>query len=389
MNGTAKQPGIIPIAIFDAFDAVEKFPHRIFLFRVCYLEVYKEQVKDLLNPDPTAAAAIKIQYDETAQKSVIRGVKEQVVMSAVQVMSLLQAGEMYRHVGATSMNELSSRAHTVFRLIIESKDANGGPNAPVRSSTLNLIDLAGSENARMAGSSGERALEAKTINQSLLTLSMIIQRLSEMSDRKQAVHLPYRDSKLTRILEEPLSGNAFVAIICTISPSDRCVEESTNTLRFASRAKKVTLSAQVNESGSFMMIQQYETEINNLKKKIAEMESRLNRNTPVSREMEEAVMDDREERDSILRMIEEMNRYIIKADGQMRDERSAIDDRVHGWKRGSSPHHGVHEGGGGINMGSREEILNDLRSAVIRAPGRHSSDVFDAASNKDSFTLSQ
>lgn len=101
MNGTAKQPGIIPIAIFDAFDAVEKFPDRIFLFRVTYLEVYKEQVKDLLNPDPTSNANIKIQFDDTTKTAVVRGVKEQVVMNAVQVMSLLQSGEMYRHVGAT------------------------------------------------------------------------------------------------------------------------------------------------------------------------------------------------------------------------------------------------------------------------------------------------
>ena len=378
MNGTAKQPGIIPIAIFDAFDAVEKFPNRIFLFRVCYLEVYKEQVKDLLNPDPTAAANIKIQFDETAQRSVVRGIKEQVVMSAVQVMSLLQAGEMYRHVGATNMNEQSSRAHTVFRLIIESKDANGGPHAPVRSSTLNLIDLAGSENAKMAGSSGERALEARAINQSLLTLSMIIQRLSEASDTRQATHLPYRDSKLTRILEEPLSGNAFIAIVCTLSPSERCLDESTNTLRFASRAKKVALSAQVNESGSSMVIQQYEAEINNLKRKIAEMESRLGHNQPPGREqVEEEAMEEREERDGILRLIEEMNRYILKADGQFRDERSAIEDRVHGWRRASL---GEADGGSIASGGSREEILNDLRSAVTRAPGRHSSDVYDAAS---------
>jgi hypothetical protein len=236
------------------------------------------------------------------------------------------------------MNEKSSRAHTVFRLIIESKDATGGAKAPVRSSTLNLIDLAGSENNRMTGSTGDRQVEAKAINQSLLTLSIIIQRLSEMKGDAQSQHLPYRDSKLTRILEEPLSGNALVAIICTISPSSRCADESTNTLRFASRAKKVMLSAHVNEGDSSVVIRQYEDEIGSLKAKILDMESRLSQTNATKaledKEEEEDLIDEREDRDAILRLIESMNKCIIKADGQGdRDEHS--DDQFHSWKHAS------------------------------------------------------
>lgn len=144
---------------------------------------------------------------------------------------MIRAGEAQRHIGSTDMNEKSSRAHTIFRLVIESKElvakstTPAKKSAPVKVSVLNLIDLAGSESAKLTNSKGDRAREAKFINQSLLTLSTIIQRLSE--DRatqnlgRKAQHLPYRDSKLTRILESSLDGSAFISIICTISPASR------------------------------------------------------------------------------------------------------------------------------------------------------------------------
>jgi centromeric protein E len=182
------------------------------------------QVNDLLNPDPKAQ--VKIQHDPKAG-TILSGVKEQVVMNPAQVVALLQGGEAYRHVSSTEMNDKSSRAHTLFKLIVESKAINSGSGSyyevsiyvqfsclinvhfelgrHVRVSTLNLVDLAGSENAKMTNSTGERAREAKFINQSLLTLSTIIHKLSEESvrgggagKRKGPMHMPYRDSKLTR-----------------------------------------------------------------------------------------------------------------------------------------------------------------------------------------------
>ena len=151
----------------------------------------------MLNPQP---AQIKIMHDPKLG-TVLTGVKEQIVMNPEQVIALLQGGEAHRHVGHTDMNEKSSRAHTLFKLIVESKEirvSKGKSSGPVRVSTLNLIDLAGSENAKMAKTTGERAREGKFINQSLLTLSTIIQRLSEEKSGSQKQHLPYRDSKLTR-----------------------------------------------------------------------------------------------------------------------------------------------------------------------------------------------
>jgi len=266
MNGDDDNIGIIPQAIKDCFEFVEGNTRREFIIRVSYLEVYNEQVRDLLNAENTS---IKIQND--GNKVILTGVREVLVGSTEEVASLLREGEIHRHVGATDMNEKSSRAHTIFKVIIESKDAES-----TRISTLNLVDLAGSENAKMTNSVGERAREARHINQSLLTLSTIIQRLSDkaMSETRDEgrrisfdkdnyseagsdgvssgscrpmQHLPYRDSKLTRIMQPSLSDNALVVIICTISPTVKCADESHNTLKFAQRAKRIKTSARINE----------------------------------------------------------------------------------------------------------------------------------------------
>eukprot|EP01034_Spumella_vulgaris_P020795 gene20795-26664_t len=154
---------------------------------------------------------VRIQHDPK-RGTVLTGVKEQVVLNTQQVLALIKSGEAHRHVGSTDMNEKSSRAHTLFKIIIESTSSD--KKEAIKVSTLYLVDLAGSESAKMTNSKGERAREAKYINQSLLTLSTIIQRLSE--DRSSSVggkrtqHLPYRDSKLTRILEQALDGNAQI-----------------------------------------------------------------------------------------------------------------------------------------------------------------------------------
>lgn len=274
MNGAQNQPGVIPQAIYYCFQAIDEFPDREFLIRVSYIEVYNEQLRDLLNVESTN---IKLQFDPKLG-TVLSGVKEQVVLNYEQVITLIKLGETHRHIGSTNMNEKSSRAHTIFKIIVESKErGNLGSSAPVRVSTLNLVDLAGSENAKMTNSKGERAKEAKFINQSLLTLSTIIQRLSEDHQNNtpsKTQHLPYRDSKLTRLLENALNGNAYIVIICTISPTLRCLEESTHTLKFGQRAKFIRLQAKVNEQlDDKTLLKAYRQEIEELKLKLKELEA--------------------------------------------------------------------------------------------------------------------
>jgi hypothetical protein len=278
---------VISQAIQFCFDSINVFPEREFLLRVSYLEVYNEQVKDLLNishgQSAAAAPPIKILFDPKVG-TVLAGVKEHVVFNPQQVYQLIRQGEQHRHVGVTDMNAKSSRAHTLFKIIIESKERitaaamNSNKPSPVRVSTLNLVDLAGSENAKMTNSMGERAREAKHINQSLLTLSTIIHRLSEdqqlqSNNKRTSQHLPYRDSKLTRLLESALDGNARIAIICNISPTGKCMEESVNTLKFGARAKLIRIHAKINENlDDKTLLRAYREEIEALRNRLKELE---------------------------------------------------------------------------------------------------------------------
>lgn len=319
MHGTKKLPGVIPLAIQECFDAIQLYPDREFLFRVSYLEVYNEQVHDLLNSEPTA---IKIQYDPKIG-TVLTGVKEMVVVTAQQVIAMIESGEAQRHVGATDMNEKSSRAHSLFKIIIESHTRTAGRAGPVRVSTLNMVDLAGSENAKMTNAKGTRALEAKFINQSLLTLSTIIQRLSEEKPGcKNRQHYPYRDSKLTRLMQAALSGNAQIAIICTISPAASCMDETNNTLKFASRAKRIRMESKVNETmDDKTLLRQYREEIEQLKAKLNEMENVMMTGGRVVSTDIECVTDDGQDDDDkadnqevMMQLIDHMERLILKSE---------------------------------------------------------------------------
>lgn len=206
------------------------------------MQIYNEDINDLLAPQNT-----KLQVHEHPQSGVhVSGLREDIVSSPEQVLQLLEEGESHRHVGETKMNKSSSRSHTIFRMVIESRstapvDCDVGA---VRVSTLTLVDLAGSERIAKTRAEGQRAKEGAAINKSLLTLGTVINKLSEGANGR---HIPYRDSKLTRILQPSLGGNAKTAIICAITPAVPHIEESHSTLRFACRAKRVVNNATVNE----------------------------------------------------------------------------------------------------------------------------------------------
>jgi len=287
MKGNLRRsPGIIPLTVQDLFEYIKQTPEREFLLRVSYFEIYNESINDLLQPEAT-----NLNIRESKTRGIfVEGLREEIVRTPEQCMSLLAAGESNRHISATNFNKSSSRSHTIFRVVIESKHRQSvplgevgpatkvfvtPPGQSVRVSALNLIDLAGSEkaSAHTVGKDPKaRRTEGSYINKSLLTLGNVI---SKLSSDKRTGHIPYRDSKLTRILETSLRGNARIAIICTISVSSSSFEESHNTLKFASRAKIIKNNARVNE---FMddksLIRKYRNEINELKKKLsAVMES--------------------------------------------------------------------------------------------------------------------
>ncbi|GJJ76393.1 centromeric protein E [Entomortierella parvispora] len=271
MSGAEKQPGITPRAVDDVFKYIRENSEREFLLRVSYLEIYNESIRDLLSPE-----AIDLRIHEDKKRGVyVSPLKEEIVTTPSQVMRILQRGDQQRHTSSTDYNAHSSRSHSIFQIVIESRER--APTAPlspsgrkfslglgkspsaVRVSQLNLIDLAGSEKA---SSDADRRKEGAFINKSLLTLGTVISKLTE----EKGAHIPYRDSKLTRILQSSLSGNARVSVICTISPSFMNVEESHNTLKFAARVKKVVTKAHTNQvMDDKALLEKYRREISELK----------------------------------------------------------------------------------------------------------------------------
>ncbi|XP_007028491.2 PREDICTED: kinesin-like protein KIN-7O isoform X3 [Theobroma cacao] len=211
MRGSAAEPGVIPLAVHDLFGIIQQ--------RGIY----------------------------------VAGLREEIVASPEQVLDFMEFGESHRHIGETNMNLHSSRSHTIFRMIIESRDRTEDGDGDtvnscdaVRVSVLNLVDLAGSERAAKTGAEGVRLKEGSHINKSLMTLGTVIKKLSEGAE-SQGGHVPYRDSKLTRILQPALGGNANTAIICNITLAQIHADETKSSLQFASRALRVTNCARVNE----------------------------------------------------------------------------------------------------------------------------------------------
>ncbi|AQK75353.1 Kinesin heavy chain-like protein [Zea mays] len=273
MHGDQRSPGIIPLSVKDAFSIIQETPNREFLLRVSYLEIYNEVVNDLLNP-----AGQNLRIREDPQGTFVEGIKEEVVLSPAHALSLIAAGEEHRHVGSTNFNLLSSRSHTIFTLTIESSpcgESNEGE--AVTFSQLNLIDLAGSESSR-AETTGVRRKEGSYINKSLLTLGTVI---SKLTDGK-ATHIPYRDSKLTRLLQSSLSGQGRVSLICTLTPASSNSEETHNTLKFAHRAKCIEIQASQNKIiDEKSLIKKYQTEIRRLKEELEQLKMGIITGTPL------------------------------------------------------------------------------------------------------------
>ncbi|KAI6696909.1 hypothetical protein NL676_017028 [Syzygium grande] len=247
MRGSGREPGVIPLSVHDLFNSINKEVGREFLLRMSYMEIYNEEINDLLAPEHR-----KLQIHENLERGIyVAGLREEIVASPDQVLDLMEFGEAHRHIGETNMNVYSSRSHTIFRMIIESRDKTedgvGGSSCDaVRVSVLNLVDLAGSERAAKTGAEGVRLKEGSHINKSLMTLGTVIKKLSEGAE-SQGGHVPYRDSKLTRILQPALGGNSNTAIICNITLAQIHADETKSSLQFASRALRITNYAHVNE----------------------------------------------------------------------------------------------------------------------------------------------
>ncbi|XP_061388628.1 centromere-associated protein E [Musca vetustissima] len=280
MMGDDDNPGVMVLAAKDIFRELEQLSvHRQFLLRVGYIEIYNEKIFDLLNKKNQ-----DLKIHETGNGLITVNCEESIITSEEDLLYHLTQGSKERTVGETNMNERSSRSHAIFRIIIESRKVDRSEDDAVIQSVLNLVDLAGSERADQTGARGTRLKEGGHINKSLLFLSNVIKRLSENEDDK---FISYRDSKLTRILQDSLGGNALTAIICTIKPT--AIEETQSTLSFAMRAKSIKNKPQVNETVSdATMMKRLEREVKLLRIRLAE-EQKKNESQIKVRQLEQRI----------------------------------------------------------------------------------------------------
>ncbi|CAG9331391.1 unnamed protein product [Blepharisma stoltei] len=288
--------GIIPRMVSTVFDKIlSADEHLEFQIKVAYCEIYMEKIKDLLDP---SKSNLKIHEDRT-RGIYIADLTERYVADPLEVSDLMKVGSQNREVGYTNMNAGSSRSHSIFILTVSQSNSQ---DLSAKTGKLYLVDLAGSEKIGKTGAEGKRLEEAKTINKSLTTLGQVI---SALTDGKSS-HIPYRDSKLTRVLQDSLGGNSKTALIITCSPSPYNEEETISTLRFGIRAKAIKNKPKINREYTVgelkLMLAKAKEEIALKDKKIKALERSLKKTgapIPVESEIEEDEKKDNDETEEI------------------------------------------------------------------------------------------
>ncbi|RDX78228.1 Kinesin-like protein KIN-5D [Mucuna pruriens] len=261
--------GVIPRAVKQIFDILEAQSAE-YSMKVTFLELYNEEITDLLAPEETTKF-----IDDKSKKPIalmedgkggvfVRGLEEEIVCTANEIYKILEKGSAKRRTAETLLNKQSSRSHSIFSITIHIKECTPEGEEMIKCGKLNLVDLAGSENISRSGAREGRAREAGEINKSLLTLGRVINALVEHSG-----HVPYRDSKLTRLLRDSLGGKTKTCIIATISPSIHCLEETLSTLDYAHRAKNIKNKPEINQKMmKSAMIKDLYSEIDRLKQEV-------------------------------------------------------------------------------------------------------------------------
>ena len=268
MQGPANPPelhGVIPNSFSHLFDYINATNDVEFLVRCSYLEIYNEEIKDLLG-DHKIKNPPKCELKEDPQKGVfVKNLTDVVVETKADLQAMLDKGLTARTTAATLMNDNSSRSHSIFTIVVEMSTKNEKGEEHIRAGKLNLVDLAGSERQKKTGASGALLKEGAKINLSLSALGNVISALAENKHK----HVPYRDSKLTRLLQDSLGGNTKTLMVAAISPADYNHEETMSTLRYANRAKNIQNKPKVNEDPKETLLREYKEEIERLKQMLA------------------------------------------------------------------------------------------------------------------------
>ncbi|KAM9408156.1 LOW QUALITY PROTEIN: kinesin-like protein KIF17 [Pholidichthys leucotaenia] len=254
----ASQKGVIPRAFEHIFESIQCAENTKFLVRASYLEIYNEEVRDLLGNDTKQRLELK----EHPERGVyVRDLSMHTVHNVGECERIIEQGTRNRAVGYTLMNKDSSRSHSIFTIHLEICSTDAAGQDHLRAGKLNLVDLAGSERQSKTGATGERLREATKINLSLSALGNVISALVDGHSK----YIPYRDSKLTRLLQDSLGGNTRTLMIACLSPADNNYEETLSTLRYANRAKSIQNRPRINEDPKDALLREYQEEIKKLR----------------------------------------------------------------------------------------------------------------------------
>uniref|UniRef100_A0A182MZD8 Kinesin motor domain-containing protein n=1 Tax=Anopheles dirus TaxID=7168 RepID=A0A182MZD8_9DIPT len=280
------QEGIIPRAVRHLFEGIARLQQNpydedgtylgtvTFSVAAQFMELYNEEIIDLLDPYNKGGRVFKIFEDATGGISVA-GATIKPLTGPQEALNCLQQGALARTTASTQMNEQSSRSHALFTILIRRQRVmtaeqcgNVDGDTETLTSKFHFVDLAGSERLKRTGATGERAREGISINCGLLALGNVISALGDKT--KKVSHVPYRDSKLTRLLQDSLGGNSQTIMIACVSPSDRDFMETLNTLKYANRARNIKNKVQINQDQSSRTISLLRREIANLQLEILE-----------------------------------------------------------------------------------------------------------------------
>ncbi|CAD8131976.1 unnamed protein product [Paramecium pentaurelia] len=312
------QLGIIPRSLHNIFTHIQMKSNSMttFMVRASYLQIYNESISDLLRPDHQ-----QLNIREDKKRGVfVENLSEWAVRSPPEIYQLMRRGNAKRVTASTRMNDTSSRSHAVFIITVEQiEETPEGKRARV--GKLNLVDLAGSERVRVTGATGIRLEESKKINQSLSALGNVISALTELKQPKS--HIPYRDSKITRLLEDSLGGNCKTTFMAMISPAIEAFNESLSTLKFANRAKNIRNTPMVNQDqDQGALLRKYQLEIQKLKQELEER-SKMPIDSMVS-EIEKERQKALEDKQEVMSAYEQRNRDLV----QEREMRKQLEEKI-------------------------------------------------------------
>ena len=274
MLGTEENPGIMSLTLNELFEKIKSYPEREYEIKLWYLEIYNENIRDLLVNNSE-----NLELREDPNKGlIVNGIKEITPKSSEHILNILKKGNKNRTTESTNANETSSRSHAILQIMVSYKEKTSGINYEIKFGKLNLIDLAGSERASMTKNKGMRLFEGANINKSLLTLGNCINALCEANEKGVKTYIPYRDSKLTRLLKDSLGGNARTVMIANISPFVNSFDDTYNTLKYADRAKHIKTNIKRNVLNAQYHITNYLNIIKNLQNRVYELENQISLN---------------------------------------------------------------------------------------------------------------